>query len=595
MPTPLKRSQEGAALLKEADVASIIGSLGLGIAEAQTAMDANSVQQVLAMKDLKLVNGKSLLELGFTPAFYHFQYADVSASISLRMREYQSSDVDVSVTADFKYHGGYSKENLDYLKETENASYRKGYKSSREFLMSSSETSWIKVNEETVTMDQQQGAVSKVESFQDRLQSVQNVERARSEIKAKDQAVIDATATTAGVTVQNHAGYVTITLPQDTSDNEGILKVSNYNADAIDLNGATTGANFTLQADFAATLATARTTNTGGTVIGLNKTEINTGTATQAMPLIMNFDYNVDKVEPNYHNNAGVIGYIDMLVKVLKTDSSAKVQVSGYTDGSGDTNYNTDLSMRRAENMIKWLTGKGVPAGQFLTPQALGESEATTQGKEVSDRKVKIELTTDGDYYLFSGGVITTDATPNETATTDANVVNGFMHLKAGYGNTAPTYTVKFDIGSETFNMTVADLNAIMTHISSTQSITDNFSAELIHDRVYLLQNESLIKWSVLNKSTENIEMESKSTVEKDENVKHDSYLIDETSSSSTQIKKNAEQLNNPVNFAMGASVDVRSARQFELNVEGNASVSARLVSLPAPPEFLDEIKTFLN
>lgn len=46
---------------------------------------------------------------------------------------------------------------------------------------------------------------------------------------------------------------------------------------------------------------------------------------------------------------------------------------------------------------------------------------------------------------------------------------------------------------------------------------------------------------------------------------------------------------------AVGASLDVRYSRQFEMNVTGNSSISARLVSIPAPPAFLETIKTFLT
>lgn len=46
---------------------------------------------------------------------------------------------------------------------------------------------------------------------------------------------------------------------------------------------------------------------------------------------------------------------------------------------------------------------------------------------------------------------------------------------------------------------------------------------------------------------------------------------------------------------AIGASVDVRYGRQFEMNVTGNSSISARLVSIPAPPQFLETIKDFLD
>jgi len=46
---------------------------------------------------------------------------------------------------------------------------------------------------------------------------------------------------------------------------------------------------------------------------------------------------------------------------------------------------------------------------------------------------------------------------------------------------------------------------------------------------------------------------------------------------------------------AVGASLDVGYSRKFEMNVTGNSSISARLVSIPAPAQFLETIQSFLN
>ena len=74
----------GASILQQVDVTDIITSLALGIAAAQEKLDDNSIKQLTKLSETE-VGDKSLLELGFTPAFYSFDYADVSASISLRM------------------------------------------------------------------------------------------------------------------------------------------------------------------------------------------------------------------------------------------------------------------------------------------------------------------------------------------------------------------------------------------------------------------------------------------------------------------------------------------------------------------------------
>jgi hypothetical protein len=49
------------------------------------------------------------------------------------------------------------------------------------------------------------------------------------------------------------------------------------------------------------------------------------------------------------------------------------------------------------------------------------------------------------------------------------------------------------------------------------------------------------------------------------------------------------------ISLAVGATVDHRTSRMFETSVNGNSSISARLVAVPAPAEFLQEVRRFLS
>ena len=46
---------------------------------------------------------------------------------------------------------------------------------------------------------------------------------------------------------------------------------------------------------------------------------------------------------------------------------------------------------------------------------------------------------------------------------------------------------------------------------------------------------------------------------------------------------------------AAGLSLDIGYSRRFGVEMTGNSRIAARLVSLPAPVELLDEIRTFLG
>jgi len=73
------------------------------------------------------------------------------------------------------------------------------------------------------------------------------------------------------------------------------------------------------------------------------------------------------------------------------------IQVAGYTDSSGSANYNTELSDRRAQNVVTYLRQScGVPISRVLSPAAMGMSRPaapneTEQGK-AENRRVEVKI-----------------------------------------------------------------------------------------------------------------------------------------------------------------------------------------------------------
>ena len=90
-------------ILADASVAEFISRLGLGIAEAQRALDENSIDQLAEFtKARDDLNGKTLLDLGLMPAFYHYQFADLSCSLQLSLKVQKSTGVDFKISTDIK-------------------------------------------------------------------------------------------------------------------------------------------------------------------------------------------------------------------------------------------------------------------------------------------------------------------------------------------------------------------------------------------------------------------------------------------------------------------------------------------------------------
>lgn len=86
--------------LLSAPLPDIIQRLGVAIAQAQYALDQNSVSMATEMAKTKVdVGGEeyNLLSLGFIPSFYTFTEATVEAKLSFSMTESTETSVNVGV------------------------------------------------------------------------------------------------------------------------------------------------------------------------------------------------------------------------------------------------------------------------------------------------------------------------------------------------------------------------------------------------------------------------------------------------------------------------------------------------------------------
>ncbi|HLS71718.1 MAG TPA: hypothetical protein VK027_08645 [Chitinophagaceae bacterium] len=81
-----EKLKEGAKVLKEGiNIGAIFGELASEIAEAQRKLDENSIALFEKYVEKPDPDNKSLLDLGFTPAFYRFTDITMSVSLNLKM------------------------------------------------------------------------------------------------------------------------------------------------------------------------------------------------------------------------------------------------------------------------------------------------------------------------------------------------------------------------------------------------------------------------------------------------------------------------------------------------------------------------------
>lgn len=94
--------------LLSAPLPQIIERLGIAIAEAQAALDRNSIETAKAMAEAEVeLAGEThnLISLGFTPTFYSFTEATVEAKLSFSMSE--TTEFGVKVGAEVEVNTGF--------------------------------------------------------------------------------------------------------------------------------------------------------------------------------------------------------------------------------------------------------------------------------------------------------------------------------------------------------------------------------------------------------------------------------------------------------------------------------------------------------
>jgi len=70
----------------------------------------------------------------------------------------------------------------------------------------------------------------------------------------------------------------------------------------------------------------------------------------------------------------------------MASQPNATLNLEGYADATGDTDYNLDLSKRRARNVARYLTGQGVKQSQLTDVNSFGESSPAQNNNTASGR-----------------------------------------------------------------------------------------------------------------------------------------------------------------------------------------------------------------
>ena len=89
------------------------------------------------------------------------------------------------------------------------------------------------------------------------------------------------------------------------------------------------------------------------------------------------FDYDQDVLRDDAR------AVLDAKVPILLANPAVTVEITGHTDERGTAEYNLALGQRRAAQVKRYLTSKGVPDSR-LTAQSLGDSQPAVDGSDES-------------------------------------------------------------------------------------------------------------------------------------------------------------------------------------------------------------------
>lgn len=536
----------GANILQQVDVSQIFKSLAMGIAEAQQELDDNSISQLERLSETELA-GKSLLELGFVPAFYSFTYADVSASIHLRMAEKTSLELGLEASFDYSSGATSSADFSELSKEKQFKSEQGEFKSNRAFSIKSSSKQQFKVNNQYYKLDENEEVVSRHEKLQKQLRQDEKIDRINTQYSESYYTVFE-----------NISNYTVIVLT-DLS--------ATVTTPALTISSATFAAYF---AAFDGAISTGLYGFAGDEMYGLSTS-----------PTKMDLYFETDVRTLDFAYDLGLKGIankdkaFEALATALKNDPAMHITIEGSCDRTAGTEYNLNLSTGRCISMRDWLVAKGASKTQIhINPEgeSLAQQNGDADGQSNADfRRIRISVIPNR-YYIFS--VINITVVFGSGSNTVINVPLA----------TTPTFVVVngssagFQAGTSI--ATYESLNA-----GSSTSLYESETRENIH---YFLHKDTEVTYMAYSNTSEEINISA-------EEGSQSEVRVYKNESSTERIKNLAEKNGSNKTFAASASVDFRYARQFEMSVEGSASMSAHMVAVPPPEAFTLHIATAFN
>lgn len=576
-------------VLTDTSVSNFIKAMGISIAEAQLQLDLNSLAQVGEyVQPREGLGGKSLMQLGLSPPFYHYQHADLSVNLQITMKVGQTESFGIGANINFGINNGTG--------ATTAANAR-----------------LAQVTLTAIPASVTAGGTNHPATGGDLESAAENLAgRLRMPTGPFDR-----------VFVNNTARDVTLALVPGTARNPVVtrnaiafLPTGAVSAGLIRINTTpTAGANevYTLAASRVATvpsaadaLAFARAVRTAiAGLSGFRARLVRDAGGVAAAPdapgavAIALFDSGSSVLKPDALAELGVIAGI------LRAGTQP-LTVSGFTDRVDSEARNVRLGNDRATRVKDQLIALGIAASRITTPVSTGEQRWIGTPNSVPNaqfRRAEVALSGTDNYIVVeadSGTLLQATPTPDMTG---GGAGNGFVAVARSTALAVDATAVNVGVAATAAAIAGTAVNrdgttfaadspeAFAFNLAATinaASATNLSRATRRGTVVFVARSDDAIVLDLLTLGTADITL----TADGGARISQPLATAAGTGGSTTTPAASPNRTN--VALAVGASVDYRTSRMFEQSVNGNSAITARLVAVPAPVEFLDEIRTFL-
>jgi outer membrane protein OmpA-like peptidoglycan-associated protein len=677
-------------ILADTNVATFLSDLGLGIARAQQALDQNSLATAVEMATTRPeFSNRSLLDLGFSPTFYHYQHADLEVSLQITMRVERSTSVRVGLN--FGLDTSNTSSNEGEGQATITVNFGAGGPATAVVRLAEAGPGRLVVGATTVNLVNGAATAPDVGVVAN---SLSRTARALADrMSDPPEAVPEVLLATVELVEGGIAISATTNSPTvfavGTPNRITVLDRAARPARAwLSITGAGNAAfNGTDSATWTTTPSAVEAASTAIDALGSTEANVLFKGRDAAEPFHVNFDLDRADLIP------AELDGLEPIIQFLTDNGSIAVEVVGHCDATGNERRNDPLSLERATAVHGYLRRRGVSATQLAAaPIGRGEREllVNVQTAERRNRRVVVRLVgsvTDVVAVRSAGtGATATWDTGRPTVAAGGSVLSAFngsndvpLGSNASVTLSGHTFVANGATNNATEHAFVPGATAASAASALAQSILTNAQVDAVAEgpvvRLFPIGSHALIRLQSRDRSaaansltltpTGSLQPVSGFTGASTagEPANGDTVTIGgivltcttEASPGTRQFAKGADAAATASNLAtavgqvsgmqgtaaaavvtvrglsgtrlatsnaqaftlsattlsgtrpspqrtesnttvaVGLSVDVAHSRRFGVEVTGNSRIAARLVSLPAPVELLDEIRTFLG